>query len=112
MNELWEILVPCQWSDGKPVRTRYHKEWDRRVRDITGGLTVLKPGTGQWVNEGEVYIERMIPVRIMATREQMLQICRITTRHYEQLAVMFYKVSEHCEIVSVLEEDKAKFKRG
>lgn len=43
---LYEILVPCQTNQGKPIRTRQHREWDRRVRLITGGLTILPPAKG------------------------------------------------------------------
>lgn len=71
MGELWEIMVPCQYNDGTPVRTRHHKAWDEKVMRVAGGLTVLKPGHGTWVNEGTVYQERMIPVRIMCTEQQM-----------------------------------------
>jgi hypothetical protein len=94
-KSLWQIMVPCNWNDGRPVRTRHHKEWDRRVRKITGGLTVLPPGKGQWENEGVLYSDRVIPVNVIATENQMNQIADITMQHYDQLAVMYFKVSDH-----------------
>jgi hypothetical protein len=92
--EMWEILVPTVMN-GEPIRTRYHRVWDSRVRSIAGGLTVLKPAKGQWVNEGNLHIERMIPVRIACTHDQILQIIDITLKYYNQLAVMAYRVSDY-----------------
>ena len=41
-NGLWEILVPTiHSSNGKPIRTRFHKVWDKKVREISGGLTIM-----------------------------------------------------------------------
>ncbi|TPL66992.1 hypothetical protein FJ949_09480 [Mesorhizobium sp. B2-4-1] len=96
MKCLWQILVPCNYNDGKPVRTRHHREWDRRVRSITGGLTILPPGKGQWVDPATavLYQDRVIPVQIIATAEEMERIADITNQHYRQLAVMYFKMSE------------------
>ena len=111
MAELWEILVPCNWNDGKPVRTRHHREWDKRVRRVAGGLTVLKPGVGQWEHEGELFKNRVIPVRIQATRDQMKQVADMTIQHYEQLAVMYYLVSDTCIIQQATDAQKEAFVR-
>lgn len=108
-SELWEILVPCNWNSGRPIRTRHHRVWDERVRRVTGGLTVLKPGRGQWEHEGELYHDRVIPVRIMATEEQMQTIGDITIQHYEQLAVMYYRVSERCIVHHATKSQTEKF---
>lgn len=95
MTTMWEILVPTVRRDGgKPYTTRYHRVWDAQVRKITGGLTVLTPAKGQWVSkEGELHAERMIPVRIVCTREQIETIIDITIGYYDQLAVLAYKIS-------------------
>ena len=101
MNQcLWQIMVPCNWNDGRPVRTRHHKAWDEKVRNITKGLTILPPGKGQWVDpsDGVLYVDRVIPVNIIATEEQMERISDITMKHYEQLAVMYFKLSEQAII--------------
>ena len=94
--ELWEILVPTMRNDGKPFRTRYHKVWDEKVRKVSGGLTIHTPAKGQWVHpdNGELFKERMIPVRIMCTREQIDKIIDITLEYYDQIAVMAYRVSD------------------
>lgn len=92
---LWEILVPCQWNNGKPVRTRHHKEWDKRVRKIAGGLTIMKPAKGQWkCPKGVVYAERVIPVRIACDEKTINVIMDITAQHYRQIAVMAYRLSD------------------
>jgi hypothetical protein len=80
---LYQIMVPCNFNDGKPVRTRHHREWDRQVRKITGGMTILPPSKGQWIdkNSGELYVDRVIPVNLIATAEQMDIIANITMRH-------------------------------
>lgn len=90
---MFEILVPCQYNTGKGVRTRHHKEWDKVVRKISGGLTILSPSKGQWVSEGTLYEDRVIPVRIVCTRKQIEKIIDFTASHYKQLAVLAYVVS-------------------
>lgn len=97
--ELWEILVPTEKR--RPIgkrrhyTTRYHRVWDAWVRNVAGGLTVFKPSTGQWQSPtGETFIEKMIPVRIACTREQIEEIIDFTARYYDQLAVMCYRVSD------------------
>lgn len=95
-KELWEILVPTVHSNGKPIRTRYHRVWDAKVREISGGLTIHTPAKGQWVHpeDGTLFDERMIPVRIMCTRAQIDKIIDVTLVYYDQIAVMAYKVSD------------------
>jgi hypothetical protein len=91
---LYEILVPTISNDGKPFRTRYHKVWDAKVKNITGGLSILKPLKGIWVNEGMTYEERNIPVRVACTREDLDKILSFTREYYSQIKVMAYKISE------------------
>lgn len=99
MRVLWEILVPTVRNDGKPFRTRYHRVWDERVREISGGLSVIHPIKGQWVAGcGTLYAERMIPVRFMGTREEADQIADMTAAYYDQKAVMYYRISEEVYI--------------
>jgi hypothetical protein len=93
-KELWEVLVPTMSRDGKPFRTRFHRVWDKKVEAISGGLTILTPGKGTWVHEEQTVRERMIPVRVMCTREQIDQIVDLTLEYYDQLAVMAYRVSD------------------
>ena len=97
--KLFEILVPCQTNSGTPIRTRQHREWDNRVRRITGGLTVLSPTKGQWESpSGELFCDRMIPVRIAGTDEEMVKIADMTAAFYKQQAIMYYCVSSEVTI--------------
>lgn len=97
---MWEVLVPTE-RRVPPMRgnlhytTRFHRVWDAKVRDITGGLTVFPPVKGHWLSQdGELFHERMIPVRIAATRAQIDEIVDMTLVYYDQLAVLAYKVSD------------------
>jgi len=50
---------------------------------------------GQWISpDGDLFMERMIPVRIIASREQMDAIIDMTMKYYDQLAILAYKVSD------------------
>jgi len=99
MNSIWEILVPTITPDGRPIRTRQHREWDSRVRRITGGLTVMQPAKGQWESsDNELFIERMIPVRIACTRKQIDTIADLTAAFYKQQAIMVYRISDEVYI--------------
>ena len=96
---LWEILVPTEkaWEDGvvKPIRTRYHRVWDDKVRAISGGLTILSPARGQWISpDNELYKEKMIPVRLICTEEEIQEIIDFTLEYYNQEAVLAYKISD------------------
>ena len=95
MKQLWEILVPTVQNDGKPFRLKgHHKPWDAKVQAIIGGLTLMPVINGRWSYRGMEFKERMIPVRLMATREEMDLIVEMTLEHYDQHAVMAYKVSD------------------
>lgn len=94
-TELWEILVPTVSNDGKPFRTRYHRVWDSKVRKITGGLTILPVAKGQWVaHDGQLFAERMIPVRIACSEADITEIIAMTLVYYDQQAVMAYQISD------------------
>lgn len=96
---LWRIFVPTVMNN-KPVRTRYHKVWDQKVREIAGGLTITKPATGHWVSDdGEIFTERVIPVEIACTKEQVFEIAHMTKEYYKQQKVMFYLVSHEAHII-------------
>ena len=92
--QLWEILVPTISSAGRPLHLRFHRVWDSKVRAVAGGLTIFKPAKGQWMSPiGQLYAERMIPVRVACTEEQMEVIANMTMEYYDQLAVMYYRIS-------------------
>ena len=98
---MFQIMVPCCYNDGKPVRTRHHREWDRQVSLVLSiqGMTIHSPSKGRWTHEGVVYRERMIPVSIIATMDEMERIAQITLKHYDQIAVLYFKISNETHIV-------------
>lgn len=104
--ELWEILVPTQWNDGTPIKLAHHKVWDKNIKALTGGITILVPAKGQWISaEGVTFNERMIPVRFAVDELNerhiemtVIRIMQFTCQHYDQEAIMCYKVSDKCWI--------------
>ena len=97
---LWEILVPTH-IDEKEIDVEKHKEWDKLVFKITGGLTIFRTVKGKWTDpNGEAIGESMIPVRIACEPAEMLTIASITAEFYCQKAVMYYKISEIATIVT------------
>ena len=56
----------------------------------------MKPAKGLWEHEANVYSDRVIPVRIKAMKQEMMKIANMTIQHYEQLAVMYYRLSNDC----------------
>lgn len=95
MNKLWTILVPTARPNGRPFRLRYHRLWDSKVSSITGGLTILQPVKGQWVaGDGRLFAERMIPVSIACSDEQICEIADFTAKHYFQEAIIYWLVSD------------------
>jgi hypothetical protein len=98
--KLYEILVPTIYGDTiKPIRTKHHKNWDKLIQKLSGGLTILSPGRGVWIHNGTEYIEKVIPVRIHCSEAIMQKIVQITLRHYRQKAVMYYVLSTECYTV-------------
>lgn len=91
---MWEILVPTKRNDGTPIRTRFHRVWDTKVRAISGGLTIMPVAKGQWLFKDRLYEERMIPVRVIATKAEIEEIIGFTMSYYDQLAVLAYKVAD------------------
>jgi hypothetical protein len=107
-KNLWEVLVPTHFNDGEKIELVHHKEWDRQVKEITGGLTILSPAKGIWLNnDGVEYQESMIPVQISCTRRQMSKIAELTALHYKQKAIFIYMISSEVHFF----EFDADFKR-
>lgn len=103
-TKLWEILVPTQINHPDPklggvtfnVTVRYHRVWDKKVREIAGGLTIHPVVTGEWISpENTLFREKNIPVKIACNDYQMYEIAAYTAEYYKQEAVMFYVVSEN-----------------
>ncbi len=99
MKKLWEILVPTKMKFGgnvKPqvIAEKFHKAWDGKVRKIAGGLTAMRSAKGHWVSpDGELFVEKMIPVRIYCSYDEIHLISDMTAKHYKQQSIMFYLIS-------------------
>lgn len=113
---MWEILVPNSMPSHTPftesaecphtgdpinkITMYHHKKWDDKVRSIAGGLTVMRTAKGEWVNDtNHLYRERMIPVRIVCTLNEIKELAVWTKTHYEQEAILFYKISDEVYFV-------------
>jgi len=93
-NQMWEILVPASNKD-QEFSYDHHKEWDEYVKSLAGGLTILKTAKGEWLNrEGTLFKDRVIPVRIKCKEKHIKKIIKFTIKHYNQQAVLAYKVSD------------------
>ena len=123
-TKLWEILVPASNNNELKFTYEHHKKWDAFVKKISGGVTITKIAKGEWVSPtGKLYVDRMIPCRIICTEEQILEIIDFTIDHYNQEAVMAYKISDdvivkHKEekrvrnIPTVPKEDRSQLNEG
>ena len=100
MKELWAILVPQADTNGDFIAVPEHNIWDAKVRAITGGLTIHRSALGNWVSpKGELVVERMTPVQIACTEEEIHKIGKMTKEFYRQERVMYYRVSDKVFIV-------------
>lgn len=92
---LWEILIPVMDNQGTKFDKKHHQRWDKEVLSLVKGLTILQANDGIWqADSGQCFKESMLVVRIAATKEQMEIIIEFTAKHYEQKAVMAYKISD------------------
>ena len=95
MRKLWEILIPIADNDGVRFKPEQHREWDNIVRKMSGGLTIFKPATGEWINaNGAVMRDKLIPVAFMADDAQARAISAMSKGFYKQEAMMLYVLSE------------------
>ena len=99
---MWEVLVPTVGNDGTPFSVRHHRAWDSYVKALSGGMTLIPPVRGDWIDPATSteYRERMIPVRVVVTREQIVDLCKETARHYDQLAVLAYLIGTQTVMVT------------
>ncbi len=96
---VWEILIPKCSNEGVEYSVQYHQAWDKKVREITGGITILKSAKGHWVNpEGRLLIEDMIPVRIYCTEKNIDKIIDFTMEYYNQDTIFAYRTSNKVKI--------------
>jgi hypothetical protein len=101
---VWCIFVPTvkpKATKKRFFRTKHHKAWDKYVRNISGGLTILAPSKGQWIDtEDNLVEERVLPVQIACNDEQFEKIIKFTLKHYDQDALMYYKMSNEVFITN------------
>ena len=98
MKYLYEILVPTT-IDNKILDEEYHKIWDSQVCDISGGLTIFSPSKGYWISQhNKLFVEKMIPVRIYCTPEDINRIADLTAAYYRQQAIMYYIISVDVQV--------------
>lgn len=90
---LWEILVPVSDNQGVDFSLAHHQEFDRFVRARSDGLTLHRSAQGQWLHQGELQTERMIPVRVLCDEPSIEEIIQFTLEHYQQHAVLAYQIS-------------------
>ncbi len=96
---VWEILVPRCSNKGKEYPVKYHQAWDRKVREIAGGITILKAAKGHWINpRGKLLVEEMIPVRIYCTEKDIDKIIDFTIDYYNQEVIFAYRISNYTKI--------------
>lgn len=103
--KLWQIFVPTHDNNGKEFPIEHHKTWDTKVRVIAGGLTINRKSKGLWQSPvtGKIFKETMIPVTVHCNRHAISMIAQMTLHHYDQKAVMCYKVSD--EVLIFNKED-------
>jgi len=56
-----------------------------------------------------LYEDRVIPVRVLCTHEQIMEIVDITIEHYEQEAVMVYMIADWTLVKTCTDEQRANF---
>jgi len=99
-KSLWEILVPANSNEGLEYSIEHHRQWDEEVREISGGITILRAAKGQWLDpDRKLSLDKIIPVRVYCTEPQIDQIIQFTMAHYDQKAVMAYMVSSYVKLV-------------
>jgi len=99
-KNLWEILVPRFSNKGLEYEIDYHREWDKKVREIAGGVTILRTARGHWISpDGRVFAEEMIPVRVYCNEPAIDDIVQLTLEYYDQEAVFAYQVSSNVKLV-------------
>lgn len=104
-KELWIILIPSHTQSYTLANRAYFIDWCEKVYKIAGGLTVLSEVQGQWFDKKtkKLVEEWNQEIQIGCTKNQIEQIADMTAVHYQQKAVMYYKISD---FVKIKEYDK------
>ena len=97
--KLYEILIPQADNAKRAFSRSHHAKWEGIARDTAGGLSVCPIISGQWIDKGKVYRERMRPVRIACSARSMRKLADLAKSHYRQISVMYYPVSSEVRFV-------------
>lgn len=95
-KKLYEIQIPvapnlpevfiCDKNGN--FNQEYHDRFLAKVLTVANGYTALPIVEGAWINgSGKTFIEKMIPVRIFCTDENITEIASFAKRHYDQEAI-------------------------
>ncbi len=95
---LWRIFLPVADNDGFVFLDRHHKKFSDRVLNVSGGSTENPWSAGKWINEGRLHKERMIPLEFLATTEQADMIAAFAAKHYDQIEIMCYPISDRVRL--------------
>lgn len=96
MKSLYRILIPTLYEDTRtPVRIKHHREFDKQVLKIAGGMTIFVPTIkGLWTDKEKVYVDRTVPVDIYCTKKQIERIAKFAKQHYRQLSIMYFEITD------------------
>jgi hypothetical protein len=98
--KVYRILVPATTNDNNEFSIEHHQVWDKFVRKLVGGVTIMKSAKGQWLNsDGILYMDKMIPCDINCTKKQIKAIADFTKKHYNQEKIAYYKISNGMKFI-------------
>mgnify|MGYP003395241913 CR=1 FL=1 len=94
MKNLYEILIPVADNDGKTFSNAHvTKFWDLIIA-TANGLTVMPNVKGFWVDGGRTFTDENTPLRVVATKDEIRFIAHQAKSHFNQLAILYYKISD------------------
>lgn len=98
---MYMILVPASRGKKRFSYEGHHKAFDSKVKEICGGITIHRPVKGEWISpDGIIFTDRMIPVMIAVKEERDIEvIANFALNHYDEEAIMYYKVSDDVRIL-------------
>lgn len=96
---LWRILLPVTGNDGLLFLSRHHKSFYDFVLKVSGGSTENSWSNGNWIDEGVLCKDRVVPLEFLATTEEAEKIVAFACKHYDQTETFCYPISDrvlHC----------------
>jgi len=100
--DLWEILVPVANNQKVPFSDDHHEAFRRILRQLPGnnGTTTRPVGDGDWVDgdTGELFAEKMIPIRFRACRADAERMAAHARKFYDQIEVMAYRLAPESDV--------------